>query len=31
VGGDHLISAFTDGDQPLFGNFPNGSLYPAKT
>jgi acyl-CoA reductase-like NAD-dependent aldehyde dehydrogenase len=31
VGGDHLISAFTDGDQPLFGNFPNGSLYPPVT
>lgn len=31
VGGDHLIFAFTDGDQPLFGNFPNGSLYPPNT
>jgi len=31
VGGDHLIFAFTDGDQPLFGNFPNGSLYPSNT
>lgn len=28
VGGDLLISAFTDGDRPLCGNFPNGSLYP---
>ena len=28
VGGDLLIAAFTDGDRPLCGNFPNGSLYP---
>jgi len=28
VGGDLLIHAFTDGDRPLYGNFPNGSLYP---
>ena len=28
VGGDLLISAFTEGDRPLCGNFPNGSLFP---
>ncbi len=28
VGGDLLVHAFTDGDHPLYGNFPNGSLYP---
>lgn len=31
VGGDLLIDAFTDGDRPLFGNFPNGSQYPPNT
>ncbi|MDA2966590.1 MAG: aldehyde dehydrogenase family protein [Actinomycetota bacterium] len=28
VGGDLLIDSVTDGDRPLFGNFPNGSQYP---
>jgi acyl-CoA reductase-like NAD-dependent aldehyde dehydrogenase len=28
VGGDLLIHAFTDGEHSLYGNFPNGSLYP---
>jgi hypothetical protein len=23
-----LIHAFTDGEHSLYGNFPNGSLYP---
>ena len=31
VGGDLLVDAVTDGDRPLFGNFPNGSLYPPVT
>ncbi len=31
VGGDLLIDACTDGDRPLFGNFPNGSQYPPNT
>lgn len=31
VGGDLLIDSFTDGDRPLFGNFPNGSQYPPNT
>lgn len=31
VGGDLLIDSFTDGDRPLFGNFPNGSLFPPNT
>mgnify|MGYP006179158299 CR=1 FL=1 len=28
VGGDLLIDSVTDGERPLFGNFPNGSQYP---
>jgi len=28
VGGDLLIHAFTEGEHSLYGNFPNGSLYP---
>jgi acyl-CoA reductase-like NAD-dependent aldehyde dehydrogenase len=31
VGGDLLVDAVTDGDRPLYGNFPNGSLYPPVT
>lgn len=31
VGGDLLVAAFTDGARPLYGNFPNGSLYPPNT
>lgn len=31
VGGDLLIDSVTDGDRPLFGNFPNGSQYPPNT
>ena len=28
VGGDLLVDAVTQGDRPLFGNFPDGSRYP---
>jgi len=31
VGGDLLIHAFTEGEHSLYGNFPNGSLYPPHT
>jgi acyl-CoA reductase-like NAD-dependent aldehyde dehydrogenase len=30
VGGDLLVQAVTEGDAPLYGNFPTYSLYPEK-
>jgi acyl-CoA reductase-like NAD-dependent aldehyde dehydrogenase len=28
VGGDLLVDSVTNGDRPLYGNFPDGSRYP---
>ncbi len=28
VGGDLLVDAVTQGERPLYGNFPDGSRYP---